>query len=267
MLAYDATSNTSPFNFSTASSFDKESNNDEESNNPLFIESQRELRTLLHDTARSAGPTRLGSPVGGNDEGDNSPLVPPDSSTSSSGGGANAIASRAIVSTAERVNWLRNYIDEVSPWLDMFDTQQAFGRKVPILAATSAPLMYAILAISARQLELQKKLGGEHKSLQLYQESIRCLTTQLQARDPNILAACVILCCLEMMSASPKNWRRHLDGCAALFKSYGIHGFSSGIPQAVFWCYARMGILSRISQIQFSYVLSIVVRVLGRTLT
>lgn len=149
------------------------------------------------------------------------------------------------MSTGERVIWLKNYINEVAPWLDMFDAQQAFGRKVPMLAKTSAPLTYAILAISARQMERQKKLRGDYNSLQLYQEAIRSLTPQLQARDPNILATCVILCCLEMMSAAPRNWRKHLDGCAALFKSYGIHGFSTGIPQAVFWCYARMGTFYR----------------------
>jgi hypothetical protein len=125
--------------------------------------------------------------------------------------------------------------------LDMFDQQQMFGQTVPILAKSSVPLTYAILAISARQMERVRKLKGEHDSLQLYQESIRSLTPHLLACDPNIMATCVILCCLEMLSAAPKNWRKHLDGCATLFESYNIHGFSEGVPQAVFWCYARMG--------------------------
>jgi hypothetical protein len=125
--------------------------------------------------------------------------------------------------------------------LDMFDQEQMFGQIVPVLAKSSVPLTYAILAISARQMERVKKLKGDHDSLQLYQEAIRSLTPHLLACDPNIMATCVILCCLEMMSASPKNWRKHLDGCATLFESYNIHGFSGGVPQAVFWCYARMG--------------------------
>lgn len=53
----------------------------------------------------------------------------------------------------------------------MFDVQQHFKTKVPILAQSSIPLVYAILAISARQIERQKKLHGDHESLQLYQES------------------------------------------------------------------------------------------------
>jgi len=129
----------------------------------------------------------------------------------------------------------------------MFDRQQHFQTKVPILAQSSAPLLYAILAISARQMERQKKLKGGQNSLHLYQESIRSLTPNLLALDPNIMATCVILCVLEMMSASPWNWRKHLDGCAALLSSHSISGFTGGLLQAVFWCYARMGTFISIS--------------------
>jgi hypothetical protein len=41
-----------------------------------------------------------------------------------------------------------------------------------------------MLAISARQMERQKKLNGDQDSLQLYQESIRSLTPHLLAKDP-----------------------------------------------------------------------------------
>jgi hypothetical protein len=230
-FVYDATLDTSPMGLSAASTYD------EYASDPRFIESQREFRTLLFDTARSAGPTRVGSPVPGDSNGldDSNPPEP------SARAAEYRSYIKSVVTTGERVIWLKNYINEVAPWLDMFDAQQVFGSKVIMLAKTSAPLTYAILAISARQMERQKKLQGDHNSLQLYQEAIRSLTPQLQARDPNILAACVILCCLEMMSAAPRNWRKHLDGCAALFEAYGVHGFSTGIPQAVFWCYARMG--------------------------
>lgn len=122
----------------------------------------------------------------------------------------------------------------------MFDVQRHFGIAVPILAQSFPPLLYAILAISARQVERKRRLTGSYESLRLYQDSIRLLSPQLEAGDPKIMATCVVLCCLEMMSASPRDWRNHLDGCAALFDSYGIHGFSGGLLQAVFWCYARM---------------------------
>lgn len=43
------------------------------------------------------------------------------------------------------------------------------------------------------------------------------------------------------MLGSPKEWRRHLDGCANLIEAVRIHGFMGGIEQALFWCFARMG--------------------------
>ncbi|KAH8676472.1 hypothetical protein BGZ60DRAFT_371394 [Tricladium varicosporioides] len=207
---------------------------DEYTNDPRFVESHRELRGLLFTSANSLAPTRAGSPV------DTSIGYP------SSLSDTRESALRDVISTGERVVWLRNYLDEVAPWLDMFDAAQHFGKTVPILAQSSVPLVFAMLAISVRQIERKKKLRGHHESLQLYQESIRSLTPQLLAGDPNVLATCVILCVLEMMSASPWSWQKHLDGCAALFSSHLVNGLSGGLPQAVFWCYARMDVCAAI---------------------
>jgi hypothetical protein len=146
----------------------------------------------------------------------------------------------------------------------MFDSQRAFGIRIPQLAQSSPALMYAILALSARQLERQDALaarshglanGAEHRkpisfdSLELYQEAIRLLTPLMQNRDQAVIPICVILCCLEMMSASAQDWRRHLEGCAALFDTFGVHGFSAGLMQPIFWCFARMGSTSKLIEI------------------
>lgn len=45
-----------------------------------------------------------------------------------------------------------------------------------------------------------------------------------------------------MLSCSPRAWQRHLDGCAILLKAVGINGFSGGLAQALFWCFARMDV-------------------------
>lgn len=137
----------------------------------------------------------------------------------------------------------------------MFDASRHFGIHVPALAQTQPPLLYAILALSARHMErrngglsrrqyghqLYPAVSSSFESLELYQEAIRLLTPKLPERSPYILTCCVILCCLEMMSASPQDWRRHLEGCATLFDSFDVNGFSGGLLQAVFWCYVRMG--------------------------
>ncbi|CZR69835.1 related to regulatory protein for the arginine catabolic pathway [Phialocephala subalpina] len=235
---------------------------DEYTNDPRFLESHKELRDLLLTSAQSVAPTRVGSPI--------SQEV---SSSEHLERIQNSSTIQSILSTGERVIWLMNYLEEVAPWvrdfrhlvaflttgkLDMFDQQQNFRTKVPVLAQSSPPLLYALLAISARQMERQKKLKGDQDSLQLYQKSIRNLTPYLLAQDPNIMATCVILCVLEMMSASPWNWRKHLDGCAALLSSHSINGFSGGLLQAVFWCYARMDLCAAIiSEGSESVVLSL----------
>ena len=243
---------------------------DEFAINPRFVELQRELRSLLFTSAHSNAPTRAASPVVDEHPGVSTVenrLQRPYQAISSE-------SIKQIVSTNQRLVYLKNYIVEVAPWvrsnsiispkrdyfgglltnltltlslqLDMHDVRRTFGNQLLILAQTSSPLVYAILAISARQIERKQGLKGSYESLQLYQNAIELLTPQLEARDPNIMATCVVLCCLEMMSASPTDWRRHLDGCAALFDSFGIHGFSGGLLQAVFWCYARMGTSSTV---------------------
>ncbi|KAH7034575.1 uncharacterized protein B0I36DRAFT_82188 [Microdochium trichocladiopsis] len=146
-----------------------------------------------------------------------------------------------ILATGNRMLFLRNYISQVAPWLDMFDSDRAFGLQLPALARTAPALLYAILGISARQMERKENKKNAFESLELYQEAIRLLAPLLLDRDLIIIPVCVILCCLEMMSASAQDWRRHLEGCAALFSNFGVHGFSGGLLQAVFWCYARMG--------------------------
>jgi hypothetical protein len=126
--------------------------------------------------------------------------------------------------------------------LDMFDGKRAFGLQLPTLAKGSPPLFYAILAIGARQLERKEKTLSSFDSLELYQEAIRLLTPLLSARDTYVIAACVILCCLEMFSASGQDWQHHLEGCAAILEAWGVNGFSNDVLQDVFWCYVRMGL-------------------------
>ena len=151
----------------------------------------------------------------------------------------------------------KNWTDEIAPWLDKFDDHSHFGRIIPLLAQHHLHLRFAVLALSARQLERKNTPASQSTSLTLYQEAVRQLIPHLDDRTSAVVASCVILCVLEMMSCkylvsvlwstelirvgSPKMWRRHLEGCAALIQSLNITGFSGGLDQALFWCFARMG--------------------------
>ena len=79
---------------------------DEYPDDPRFLESQREFRDLLLTSAQSLAPTRVGSPVNPGTPTSPLPTTLPAASII-----------RQIISTRERVIWLRKYIDEVAPWV------------------------------------------------------------------------------------------------------------------------------------------------------
>ncbi|CAG7922587.1 unnamed protein product [Penicillium olsonii] len=141
----------------------------------------------------------------------------------------------------EHILW-ENYLNEICAWLDMFDNHRHFASTFPQMAKSSAHLRYSILALSARQLERQKNQKSQSESLSLYQEAIHLLLPELGSKSTPVIASCVILCVLEMLSCNPKEWRRHLDGCAYLIQAAGINGFSGKEEQALFWCFARMDV-------------------------
>ncbi|GKT41175.1 uncharacterized protein ColSpa_01356 [Colletotrichum spaethianum] len=211
---------------------------DEFVTDPGYLAYQEELRCLIFNTAQTAAPTREGTPEAADGGFAAGGFAAP--GTILGDEGAARRQAGQILGTGRRLEYLKNYVGEVAPWLDMFDSDRAFGIQVPVLARNSPALLYAVLALSARQMERKEGKQTSFDSLELYQEAIRLLTPLLQSRDQKIIPICTILCCLEMMSASAQDWRKHLEGCAALFDSFYVHGFSGGLLQAVFWCYARM---------------------------
>ncbi|KAJ5646455.1 hypothetical protein N7490_002827 [Penicillium lividum] len=139
----------------------------------------------------------------------------------------------------EHTLW-QNYLNEICSWLDMFDNNHHFASTFPQMAKAAPHLRYSILALSARQLERLQNNKSQSESLSLYQEAIHLLLPELENKTIPVIASCVILCVLEMLSCNPKEWRRHLDGCAYLIQAAGINGFSGKEEQALFWCFARM---------------------------
>lgn len=147
-----------------------------------------------------------------------------------------------LITKSEEIILWRNWFDEIAPWLDKFDNARHFQIIIPTMASEDDFLRYSILALSSRQMELKETTQPTDRSLALYQEAIHLLLPQLPTRSTSVIATCVILCVLEMLSCSPKAWRRHLDGCASLMEAVGINGFVGGVEQALFWCFARMDV-------------------------
>ncbi|KAE8150909.1 hypothetical protein BDV25DRAFT_139345 [Aspergillus avenaceus] len=146
-----------------------------------------------------------------------------------------------LSSDRENVLW-QNYLNEICLWLDMFDNHRHFASTFPQMAKSAPHLRYSILALSARQMERQQNAKSQSESLSLYQEAIHLLLPELESKTTPVIASCVILCVLEMLSCNPKEWRRHLDGCAYLIQAAEINGFSGKEEQALFWCFARMDV-------------------------
>ncbi|KAE8147166.1 hypothetical protein BDV25DRAFT_169366 [Aspergillus avenaceus] len=189
--------------------------------NPRFLQLQEELRSALFTAVTDLTPTLVG---------DRPPISSPE---------VDLIAT-APVSKSRAIGYLKNWITECAPYLDKFDEARHFGVHIPLVARECPALFYAILAFSARQMERKSSLRNCHDSLELYQESIRWITPGLHAKDPNMLVTACILAVMELMSVRPQDWRRHVEGCAALFDCFEVNGFSGGYLQAVFWCYVRM---------------------------
>lgn len=203
---------------------------DEYAANPRFLELQEELRCVLFSAVASLEPNEYTSPI---------PADPIDGSSARTSR-QSLDFTRVSIPKVRLISYLKNWITECAPYLDKFDEARHFGVHIPILAQNSPTLLYALLAFSARQTERKACLDKAYDSLELYQESIRLLAPCLQAKDPNVLVPVCILAVMELMSVSPRDWRRHVEGCAALFDSFNVHGLSGGHLQAVFWCYARM---------------------------
>jgi hypothetical protein len=209
--------------------------------NVRYIELQKELRFVLSVGVTSLAPSRAASPHADRTE-EFASNEQTNHATEARAAGRGLLLSTTLPKTISKlatINYLKNWFTECAPELDKFDETQQFGIHIPILASKSPALLYAVLAFSARQTE-RRTAQKSNDSLELYQESIRLLGPSLQSRDPNVLATVCILACLELMSGSPRDWKRHLEGCASLFSLFDVTGFSGGLLQAVFWCYARM---------------------------
>ncbi|THX93177.1 hypothetical protein D6D08_02186 [Aureobasidium pullulans] len=206
----------------------------------------RELHTTLYnamvDTARGTGITRTGTPD--SDKSQKAANHEPVNHTPQWGTLQRDPATvgklpKGMTVRRETELW-RNYLDEIALWLDMFDNDRHFQIHLPLLAQSSEPLRLSVLALSARQIERRDPNKPYTESLALYQEAIRLIAAELESMSTEVIGSCVLLCVLEMMSSSPKDWTRHLNGAAMLLKAAGINGVVGGMRQAIFWCFARM---------------------------
>jgi hypothetical protein len=73
---------------------------DEFAHDPNYLASQEELRSLLFTTARSAAPTRAGTPTGEDHD-----------------SGEASFNLKQVLVKGRRIQYLKNYISQVAPWV------------------------------------------------------------------------------------------------------------------------------------------------------
>ena len=217
--------------------------------NPAY----KELHTVLHNymvsTARATGLTRQATPTETSENtsteinktsvqaADRNQPIFQDTTHRLSG-----VPQNAELTKRRELELWQNYLDEVAVWLDMFDVERHFQLTIPMMAKSAEHLRYSILALSARQQERKDPNNPYTESLTLYQKAIELIVRELHSLETAVIASCVLLCVLEMMSSSPKAWAKHLDGCSMLLQAAGISGTIGGDRQALFWCFARMDV-------------------------
>jgi len=86
--------------------------------------------------------------------------------------------------------------------LDKFDPAKHFRNTFPGLAKKCSHLKYSILALSARHQEKVDEDFSPSVSLSMYQIAIHELLPVMYRRDIEVIASCVILCVLEMLSCT-----------------------------------------------------------------
>ncbi|KAH8895307.1 hypothetical protein GQ53DRAFT_838975 [Thozetella sp. PMI_491] len=144
----------------------------------------------------------------------------------------------------------RNYVENLSHWIDSFSHDRPFFRTVPVLALQCPPLLHACLAFSAKQMSLAGMSdfsvaheGAEVRYYQLALNAISALLLQPQyAHSDEVLAACVILSTYEMLDVIGESMGSHLKGVAAILQSRHIHGDMEGVRGACYWTWYRHAI-------------------------
>ncbi|KFA46209.1 hypothetical protein S40293_07158 [Stachybotrys chartarum IBT 40293] len=139
---------------------------------------------------------------------------------------------------------IRHFIDYLAPAFDLCDPLCHFACLVPVRARSCLALLYAVLAVSARSLSISEKIDAvlvEDYHQKCLSVLIPLLSNGVSCSDENLLAAVVILRCLEQMKGSyaGEHSASHLTGIHALLEAQRQFVGSGGLRQAAFWVALR----------------------------
>ncbi|KAL4953282.1 fungal-specific transcription factor domain-containing protein [Aspergillus filifer] len=155
-------------------------------------------------------------------------------------------AEESIQLLPQEYSLFENFVQRISPWIDLFDSTNKFSTFVPHLAMRNAGLLNAILALSSRHLSLNPDgPSNDHPhretSLQYYYQTLHYVQKAMQYSSykvsEELLATTLIISTYEMLDESSQDWQRHLEGVFLIQRSQVIHGDSGGLKAAVWWAW------------------------------
>lgn len=119
---------------------------DDYASNPTFLASQEELRSLLFNTAQSTQPTRAPSPdLGGAEYGLGIADGVAEAAGAVSTPGQNQM--KQILGTRRRIEYLKNYIAKVAPWVSVYTCSNPFlAFLLPLSLKRCSPRRHGLLS-------------------------------------------------------------------------------------------------------------------------
>ncbi|CZR54923.1 uncharacterized protein PAC_04808 [Phialocephala subalpina] len=194
-------------------------------NSGIYSHPNEDLLLQLETLVRS--PLNL---LGGTSFARNSPA----SQTSASSSTSN------VQLTSREANLFRNYIENISLWIDAGDPLNHFGTVVPQRALRHPILLLSIFAVSGLHLSLVSSYD-ETEGAHYYSECISLLIptiSQMEENcDENVLAALVLLRSYEEKCVEDN--RCHLLGSTRLLNSITTFSSSGGLGEAASWVILR----------------------------
>lgn len=146
------------------------------------------------------------------------------------------------VSQAEQSRLLGAYLQETGTWCEATDSSRHFTVSYVHKLIENQPFAGAAMALASRQLDALRN-DKRQATLSLYQHAVRSLLHYEPSQcGQATLATCILLSVYEMMASNVSDGRRHLQGCVFNLTNKGWNGSSTGLVNACFWAFARLGI-------------------------
>ncbi|KOC11233.1 hypothetical protein AFLA70_262g001441 [Aspergillus flavus AF70] len=165
-------------------------------------------------------------------------------STSSAGADREVVSPPAeSVITPEIVHLLRVYEKSIATWMDVFDSELTYQRRLVCMAPSSPLILNAICALAARQLSL---VGSSHTwkpvSEHYYGQAVHLMARLLDVYPSEMelaIVGTILLSSYELLAFPGLDYQRHLKGAHTIVASLHAHNSASCLTRASFWIYAR----------------------------